>query len=862
MPAINENAQLQIIKQAGGVALERPQHIEFVKNFDRVRNSPVNLTSQQMPALTLLSPGESKSLFFYSDRGDAVQVRNGAIYNAVIGTEVIEKHSQDRIPAGRSFIKDGALSFGLNRFRITEGQETETQKILSELKDVKDEGARRAKLLALVGDKKFRGTPNEVKLKMVNDPVRRAFESYYAKYALQAYFSDAKKYKKFSDISNAQVKYIKDNYVSSELFRKYDAAWRNEKFDTTIVGLDQLKGFYGRAVKILETLDISAAAQEALFDIYKHRYLSYALKNEPDVEAKLPEGHWDGVFDPIKSPGKGRVELSVKEGNLFRQTGSHNVGIMRSIDPTPRDLQLKDLFSTQYEKDYKGTLLAGASTRCPDRLEMQSPNHPDALKPNSYMAKLFEAGTGTYVNGPSGSILIEHGAVRACKDIHANTSAKDIEAYLEVQALLFIYVDGGHSMDEISYALMQGNAQEKMHVALGGKEGLNKVGVEMFKNIEVLSRAAKDASVFNDALKVKDASHEKILHTNPAGVLSGSAKTRELAELQSLSARNTLYHPGDALLNELSGAANVLHKVVSRLSPENQLTMGAHVLGEGRLLAGKTPSDVLAALERVSSGGATASGKDRAVVIALMGDIGGFYTTPHNSTPELMAELNFQLKELGLYVPTSSDIQIMREMGGSGAVGPDKRNERKISNFDSRADIPLRAGIHNTGLAADKTLNIAPEHRIPENRWAVFDISRSRVKEATEPFVGHMSASPAEILQTWDMLRGVKGGDQYAGALIQKSAHQNESFSHPLAGLTSGEQQQRYARAAGASAFLVGLGYHSAVEVLEGVLTYLGQSIRGEGTLSALQRDSGHLFGHGAATDLMAELFKANTLSS
>ena len=101
MPAINENAQLQIIKQAGGVALERPQHIEFVKNFDRVRNSPVNLTSQQMPALTLLSPGESKSLCFYSDRGDAVQVRNGAIYNAVIGTEVIEKHSQDRIPAGK-----------------------------------------------------------------------------------------------------------------------------------------------------------------------------------------------------------------------------------------------------------------------------------------------------------------------------------------------------------------------------------------------------------------------------------------------------------------------------------------------------------------------------------------------------------------------------------------------------------------------------------------------------------------------------------------------------------------------------------------------------------------------------------------
>lgn len=291
MPAINEVVQLQKTKQVGGAVLERPQNIEFVKNFDRVRNSPVGLTSNKMPVLTLLSPGESKSLCFYTDREDAVQVRNEAIYNAIIGTEVIERHSQDRIPAGKAFIKDGALSFGLNRFRITEGQETETQKILSELKDVKDEGARRAKLLALVGDKKSRGTPDAVKLKMVNDPVRRAFESYYAKHALQAYFSGAEKYKKFSDISSAQVKYIKDNYVSSELFGKYEAAWKNEKFDTAIVGLDQLKGFYGRAVKTLETLDISAVAREALFDIYKHRYLSYALKNEPDVEAKLPDGH-------------------------------------------------------------------------------------------------------------------------------------------------------------------------------------------------------------------------------------------------------------------------------------------------------------------------------------------------------------------------------------------------------------------------------------------------------------------------------------------------------------------------------------------------------------------------------------------
>lgn len=529
MPAVIDAVQLQKTSHVPSEELRKSRSVEFVKNFDRVKNSPIDLISQKMPLLTLALVGENRPLSFYSDRHDAIQVKNGAIYNAVIGSEVVEKHSQDRIPIGKAFIKDGALSFGLNRFRISEGKETETQRILSQLKNMKNEGDRRALLLTLTGNHTAQSMAGSAKLKMVNDPVRRAFESYYAKYALQAYFSDKKTYEKFSDISHAQVKYIKENYVSLALFEKYEVAWKNKGFDTAIVGLDQLKGFYDRACKTLETLDISPSAREALFDIYKHRYLSYALKNEPDVESKLPPDHWEGVFDPIKAPGKGRVELNVKEGNLFRQSGSHNVGIMRSIDPTPGDLKLNVAFSIKYDKDYGSTLLAGASTRCPDRLEMQNPDHPDALKPNSYMARLFENQVGTYVNGPSGSILIEHGAVRACKDIHANTAPADIEAYLEIQALLFIYIDGGHSMDEISYALMQGNAQEKLQAAFGDKEGFDKIGAEMFKNPEALQRAANAAAIFNEALKSRDAMHEKIAHTNPADASSVPTKTRELA---------------------------------------------------------------------------------------------------------------------------------------------------------------------------------------------------------------------------------------------------------------------------------------------------------------------------------------------
>ncbi|MFL1387373.1 hypothetical protein ACI77F_06820 [Pseudomonas tritici] len=416
---------------------------EFIKNYDCIKNRAIDVSSNTLPTLTIKNGDEEYPVHFLVDGAHGAQVRNGAVYNAVIDSDIVEKYSQDYILPGKASIKDGALSLGLNRFRVAGPVETQTQKILAALQLIKHPEARRAELAKLISDQGTQGVEGAMRLAMVNDPVRRAFESYYAKYALQDYFSSPEKYQKFSDISDRQVDFLKQHFIPAPLFEKYEAAWRNESFDTRIIGLDQLQGFYTRAKKTLETLDIPKSAQHALFDIYKHRYLSYALKNEPEVAAKLPAGHWDGVFDPIRAPGKGRVELNAKEGNVFRQADSFNVGIMRNIDATPRDLRLNEPYYIKYEGDYKDPLLASASTRCPDRLEMQDPNHPDAFKPGSYLKDFFEKGTGTYVNGPSGSILIEHGALRACQEAHAQASATDIETYLAIQALLFIYVDGG-----------------------------------------------------------------------------------------------------------------------------------------------------------------------------------------------------------------------------------------------------------------------------------------------------------------------------------------------------------------------------------------------------------------------------------
>jgi hypothetical protein len=39
------------------------------------------------------------------------------------------------------------------------------------------------------------------------------------------------------------------------------------------------------------------------------------------------------------------------------------------------------------------------------------------------MTWLYEQGTGTYINGPSGTILIELKAIRACKELHHDMTA-------------------------------------------------------------------------------------------------------------------------------------------------------------------------------------------------------------------------------------------------------------------------------------------------------------------------------------------------------------------------------------------------------------------------------------------------------
>ncbi|OQS20456.1 hypothetical protein B0T41_21685 [Chromobacterium violaceum] len=323
-------------------------------------------------------------------------------------------------------------------------------------------------------------------------------------------------------------------------------------------------------------------------------------------------------------------------------------------------------------------------------------------------------------------------------------------------------------------------------------------------------------------------------YINPAIKSEAYGNTRQLALLQTISARQVLYQPGEMLKNELCEAAEKLHQIYGSLEKDDQKSLGARLFGQEGVMHGHVPNDLLHLLKRVSENPDFVSGSDRATVIAFMGDIGALYTDSNEASVSLRKKLGDIITAANLTPPTEDSIRNAKQEGGSATVGPDKRIERS----KPPAELIDRTGIHNLGEEADDILGVSIGDRIPPLRWDVMHIDINRVANTVEPMVAHMSGSPAEILQTWDMLRGESPEQQF---------------------VTPHEQEQQLARAAGASAFLIGLGYHSAVEVLEGTLKYTGQSIRHNGVLHIGQRDAGHLFGQGAATDLMSEFFQAHT---
>ena len=340
--------------------------------------------------------------------------------------------------------------------------------------------------------------------------------------------------------------------------------------------------------------------------------------------------------------------------------------------------------------------------------------------------------------------------------------------------------------------------------------------------------------------------NDDVFHKDPRHVIEET--THHLALEQTIYARNLLYYPNDNLTYFLEDAAEALYKFVSGLELSLVRALGARILNNEGLLPNQSEGELIGALARLAYFKSTTN--DKLVCIALLGDIGALFadtgatTGVYGRTPEQAEILRLKFRTFSKHLNKEEDyftdaiINRIKSTRGSHAVGPDKSKERK------RLGEETRSGIFNYGEKADEILRIDPDDRMPKTTWSVGTIQEVRLN-VIEPWAGHMSGSPSEILHVWDAMTG---------------EHPLKSFvdSNSYETIRILKSPQRAAKAAGASAFLVALGYHSAMECIEATFAYLGQDFRLAGMIPAGQ-DAGHFLQSGASTSLMSGLFREVT---
>jgi hypothetical protein len=158
-------------------------------------------------------------------------------------------------------------------------------------------------------------------------------------------------------------------------------------------------------------------------------------------------------------------------------------------------------------------------------------------------------------------------------------------------------------------------------------------------------------------------------------------------------------------------------------------------------------------------------------------------------------------------------------LGGDAITNVHKKKERgTCSNFPTAATSSPRSGLFdlNQNAEIDKTFTdsyIAKSTYVFALKWPWQQVPKILVDSCkAEPFAGHYSGSIIEIITLIDILTGESYDTirKYANAKINTA--KDPSLNTPA----------RREKAAFASAFIIGLGYHSAIEVLPTVAAYLG----------------------------------------
>ncbi|MPY23982.1 hypothetical protein FM037_14625 [Shewanella psychropiezotolerans] len=282
-------------------------------------------------------------------------------------------------------------------------------------------------------------------------------------------------------------------------------------------------------------------------------------------------------------------------------------------------------------------------------------------------------------------------------------------------------------------------------------------------------------------------------HVDPATRSRTDSNTKNLALEQTSAARALLREPDSITENQLSKTAEGLYNLANSLNVDDKSALFNRLIGEEGSLKGKSSDQAMEVLNRVRSKSPNVTVMDRTAVIALAGDLGALFadtgatTGVEGRTSE--QEKTIRNETLKQFPNMKTDIETSKAFADSKNVGPNKKQER--SRTDAKHE---RTGIHGYGKTSDNKTKIKNASEPGEKNYIApmspqkALISNSRVKNTTEPFMGHMSGSPHEIVTTMKVL------------------------SKDDSAVTSRAQASRVALS---NAFLIGNGLHSALETLE-----------------------------------------------
>ncbi len=296
---------------------------------------------------------------------------------------------------------------------------------------------------------RLRHSTDQAILDANNDNFKRFFESLLAK-KLLTHVLNSEYIKEISLFIKELTTFFSKEYkqYNPDFLNLWEKAKNGGEIKDNDSDLFTYSVFKPDLVNLIKENHFKSKVAETLIDLYDLHYLTHPVSTLPSYKIRHPKG----LVETYKTHG---LFSKKNRGRLIgfgfsKDNPSYNLGTLRSIDQAPHDM--------------KKSVLTSKTTRCPDRLYME---HPKIARENkkSWLHHCFSNGYNSgYVNGLSGSMILEIRSVLffissvmnnkyECSFIQRNSLFDHdyalLKNYFRLVLGMFVYIEGGHTISEI-----------------------------------------------------------------------------------------------------------------------------------------------------------------------------------------------------------------------------------------------------------------------------------------------------------------------------------------------------------------------------------------------------------------------------